>query len=282
VVVFVRQSDSESKKIVRQRTIVAELTANATVRTSALARVLGVSSETVRRDIEELTARGLVNRTYGGAAGRNVGLQPIVNERTALAVEERRRIAATAARLVQPGDVIMVDSGSTTTFFAQALATIAHGVTLITNSFGVVNAIGDQPGVRVILCPGDFSPRERGVYGPETTAFLSKFNVDKAFIGASGMTADGPTDVETAACWVKRTMLARASATMLLADSSKFDRKHLEIVCSWKELAGLVVDQHPPALLLRQLKLAGVETYLAAPLTAGINGNTEQPAPANV
>lgn len=261
-----QDASAASKKTVRQRAIVAELTANAAVRTSALAKRLGVSSETVRRDIEELTAQGVVNRTYGGAMGRNVGLQPIVDERTALAVAERRRIAAKAATLVRPGDVIMVDSGSTTTFFARALALTAQRVTLITNSLGVVNAIGDQPGVRVVLCPGDFSARERGVYGSETTAFLSKFNVDQAFIGASGMSADGPTDVETAACWVKRTMLSRASSRILLADSSKFDRKHLEIICSWASLSGVVVDREPPPRLARQLAADGVAIHLAEAL----------------
>lgn len=257
-------SETRSKKAHRHSRIISELSANAAIRTSHLAQVLGVSTETVRRDIEELTARGLVNRTYGGAMGRHVGLQPMVHERDALAVEERRRIAAKAAALVRSGDVIMVDSGSTTTLFAQALARTARPVTVITNSLGVITAIGDQPGVRAIMCPGDFSARERGLYGPETIAFLSKFNVDAAFIGASGVTVDGPTDVETAACWVKRTMMARAGMRVLLADSSKFDSPHLEIVCGWRDLTGFVVDAPPPAALAEQLRLASVETYLAA------------------
>ena len=258
-----RPEADRSKKGHRHLLIMSELSANATVRTSMLAQALGVSSETVRRDIEELTARGLVNRTYGGAAGRNVGLPPMVDERTALAVAERRRIAERAARLVGAGDVIMVDSGSTTTFFAQALAKSAERVTVITNSLGVVNSLGDQPSVRVILCPGDFSGRERGVYGPETIAFLAKFNVDAVFIGASGVVGEGPTDVETAACWVKRAMLARANTKVLLADSSKFGRKHLEVVCSWRDLTAFVVDRLPPPPLARQLELAGVETLVA-------------------
>ena len=256
-------ANPRSKKARRHSRIISELSANAAVRTLHLAQALGVSTETVRRDIEELTARGLVNRTYGGAMGRHVGLQPMVHERDALAVEERRRIGAHAAALVRSGDVIMVDSGSTTTLFVQALARMAKPVTVITNSIGVITAIGDQPGVRAIMCPGDFSARERGVYGPETIAFLSKFNVDATFIGASGMTEDGPTDVETAACWVKRTMLARASVRVLLADSSKFEARHFEIVCGWRDLTGLVVDALPPPTLAEQLKRSSVQTYVA-------------------
>ena len=84
---------SVSKKDARQRAIVAELNANAAMRTSQLAEKLGVSAETIRRDIEELTQRQMINRTYGGATGRHVGLQPVFDERTALAVQERRRIS---------------------------------------------------------------------------------------------------------------------------------------------------------------------------------------------
>lgn len=252
-----------SKKEARQRAIIAELATNAAIRTSSLAEQFGVSTETIRRDIEELTERQLVNRTYGGATGRNVALQPMFDERTAVSVEERRRIGQCAAALVRPGDVIMIDSGSTTTLFAQALARSVDRLTVITNSLGVVNALAGQNGIRLILCPGDFSARERGVYGAETIAFLNKFNVDAAFIGASGVMPEGPTDAETDACWIKRTMIARASARVLLADSGKFDRPFLEIVCPWTELTGFVVDRKLPSSLELPIRHAGIAVHVA-------------------
>ena len=254
---------SVSKKDARQRAIVAELNANAAMRTSQLAEKLGVSAETIRRDIEELTERQMINRTYGGATGRHVGLQPVFDERTALAVQERRRIADRAAALVRPKDVLMIDSGSTTTLFAQALASSSKPLTIITNSLGVVNALGGQAGVRMILCPGDFSARERGVYGAETIAFLSRFNVDGAYIGASGVMPEGPVDAETDACWVKRTMIARANAAYLLADSSKFEKPFFETVCPWGDLTGFVVNARLPAKLAAPASKAGVEIYVA-------------------
>ena len=251
------------KKKARHRLIVAELSSSATIRTSSLARRLGVSGETVRRDIEELTRQGLVSRTYGGAAGRHVGSQPVVTDRNAMAVGERQAIAARAAELVSPGDVLMVDSGSTTTHFARALAAVADRITVITNGFGVANALADQPGIRVVFCPGDFTARERGVYGPEAAAFLKRFYADFAFIGASGLAVDGPTDAETQACWVKRAMLARADRAVLLADSSKFDRKYLEIVCPWAELSDLVTDKSPEGELATSLSAQQVTIHVA-------------------
>jgi DeoR/GlpR family transcriptional regulator of sugar metabolism len=248
-----------SKKERRQRVIVGELTANASIRTSALARTLGVSSETIRRDIEELTEQGLVSRTYGGATGAHLGLQPMFEERSAIEVNERRRIVDIAAVMVPPGAVLMIDSGTTTTLFAQALSRLADRLTVITNSLGVVSALSMSSGVRIIVCPGDYSVRERGVYGPETLSFLNKFNVDAAYIGASGLMMEGPVDVEMAACWVKRTMMARSEKTVLLASASKFGRNGLELLSPWGHVDMLVTDKEPPEALRRKLESENVE-----------------------
>lgn len=253
----------EGKKAARQRLIVAELGLSPAVRTSDLARRLGVSAETVRRDIEELTQRGLVSRTYGGAAGRQLGLQPEFQDRNTLAVEEREAIARTAVKLVQPGDVIMVDSGSTTARFAQVLAETVERITVITNCFAVAHALVPQSSVRVIFCPGDFSARERGVYGSETCAFLQRFNADIAFIGASGLTLEGPNDVETQACWVKRTMIERAQRSVLLLDSAKFNRRHLELVCPLGALSDIITDRVPEGTLADGIAGNNVSLHLA-------------------
>ncbi len=254
----------EGKKAARQKLIVAELGLSPAVRTSALARRLGVSAETVRRDIEELTRRGLVSRTYGGAAGPQLGLQPEFQDRNTRAVEERDAIARAAVELVKPGDVLMIDSGSTTARFAHVLAQIAQRITVITNSFAVANSLAQQSDVRVLFCPGDFSSRERGVYGSETCAFLQRFNADIAFIGASGLTVEGPTDVETQACWVKRTMLERAERSVLLLDGAKFNRRHLELVCPLDRLTDVVTDRFPDNALASKLSAGGVSIHIGS------------------
>lgn len=253
----------EGKKAVRQRMIVAELGLSPAVRTSDLARRLGVSAETVRRDIEELTQRGLVSRTYGGAAGRQLGLQPEFHDRDTLAVEEREAIARAAVKLVKAGDVVMIDSGSTTARFAHVLAEGAERITVITNCFAVASALVPRGSIRVIFCPGDFSAHERGVYGSETCAFLQRFNADLAFIGASGLTLEGPNDVETQACWVKRTMLGRAERGVLLLDSAKFNRRHLELVCPMSTLSDIVTDRAPDGPLADGIAANNLSLHLA-------------------
>lgn len=258
----------EGKKAARQRLIIAELGLSPAVRTSALARRLGVSTETVRRDIEELTRRGLVSRTYGGAAGRQLGLQPEFQDRNTLVIEERDAIARRAVELVKPGHVLMIDSGSTTARFAHILAQVAEQITVITNCFAVAHSLVQGSGIRVVFCPGDFSSRERGVYGSETCAFLQRFNADIAFIGASGLTVEGPTDVETQACWVKRTMLDRAERGVLLLDGTKFDRRHLELVCPLERLSDVVTDRLPNGELAARLAISGITLHVGS--SAGV------------
>jgi DeoR/GlpR family transcriptional regulator of sugar metabolism len=253
-----------SKKAARQQRIVAELATSPTVRISHLAERFGVSTETARRDIEELSRRGIVDRTYGGAATRYIGFQPAVTERARHAVAERSRIGRAAAALVKSGDVVMIDSGSTTTEFARALAaSLAGPITILTNSLSVATTLVDINTIRVILCPGDLNGRERGLYGPDAVAFIGRYYADIAFIGASGLTVDGPTDVETRACSIKRAMVERASRTVLLVDSTKFDQKHLEVVCPLARISNIVTDAQPGKTLAEAMRRVGTSLNVA-------------------
>ena len=242
----------------------AELANSPTVRISELAERFGVATETVRRDIEELSQRGVIDRTYGGAATRYIGLQPAVNERDRHAVAERGRIGRAAAALVKPGDVLMIDSGSTTTQFARALAaTLSGPITVLTNSLAVAMTLVELPEARVIVCPGDLNGRERGNYGADTVSFVGRYYADIAFIGASGLTVDGPTDVESRACSVKRAMVDRARRTILLVDSSKFDQKHLEVVCPLSRISDLITDASPKGPLAQAIAQVGMTVTTA-------------------
>lgn len=260
-----RRTQGAPAKAQRHRRILAALATDPTVRISALAVEFGVSGETVRRDIEELSRQGALLRTYGGASVVQAALQPELSSRERMAVAERARIGAAAAALVEPGSVVMLDAGSTTTQVARALAARAIPATVLTNSLNAAAelAAASDSGLRVVLCPGDVSAAERGVYGSETEAFLRRFNADLAMIGASGLTEEGPCEVISRAAWVKRAMLARAGRRVLVADSGKFGRGLLECVCPLAELTDLVTDAAPPPGLAAALGRAGTVVTLA-------------------
>jgi DeoR/GlpR family transcriptional regulator of sugar metabolism len=252
-------------KAERHHSILAALATDPTVRISALAAGFGVSAETVRRDIEELSRQGAVRRTYGGASVVQAALQPELSSRERMAVAERARIGAVAAAMVEPSDVIMLDAGSTTAHFARALAARRIAATVLTNSLTAAAelAAAAEPGLRVLLCPGEVSAVERGVYGSETEGFLRRFNADIAVIGASGLTEEGPSEALSRAAWVKRAMLSRAPRRMLLADSGKYGRGLRECVCPLSDLTDLVTEAEPPGELAAALGRAGTAVTLA-------------------
>ncbi|HEY8610404.1 MAG TPA: DeoR/GlpR family DNA-binding transcription regulator [Roseomonas sp.] len=258
-----RRQEGAPGKEARHAAILQALNTDPTVRISTLAARFGVSGETVRRDIEELSAKGAVRRTYGGASVTHAGIQPGFRAREAMAGAERARIGILAASLIEPGSVLMVDAGSTTARFAQALASRGVAATLITNSLPVVSAAGEAEPLRVLVAPGEFYATERALYGAETDAFLRRFSADIALIGASGLTVEGPTDAESRAAWVKRAMLDRTPRRMLLLDSGKFGLGYLERVAELSALTDLVTDAPPPPPLATALERAGVVVHVA-------------------
>lgn len=247
----------------RWERILSRLNSDVTVRISSLAEQFGVTTETIRRDIDQLTARGLVSRTYGGAASRSLTSEPNLLQRREYNVAERQQIAQLAVTLIEPGDVLMIDSGSTTSQFARALAASPLELTVLTNCLPVAQSLGGIRNFRVMLCPGTFRETESAVYGQETSAFLSGYQANKAIIGAGGITATHVTDADTEASWVKRKMIEQSKRTVLLLDHSKFGSRMFENVCPLASIADLIVDREPQKTIARALAGAAVRVQVA-------------------
>jgi len=247
----------------RHAQILALLRRDGIVRIATLARTFSVTTETARRDLDELAESGALQRTYGGGASRSLIDEPGIGLRGLVHAPERTRIAAAAAELVESGDALMIDAGSTTSLFAAALAARNLHLTIVTNCLPVAAALGVADRCRVVVCPGNFVAREGGVFGTETVAFLRRFKANKAFIGAGGVSSDGMTDADSAGCAVKRTMLERADRTLLLADSSKYDVVQFERIGPLSELDDLVTEVAPSRKLAAAVKGAGVALRIA-------------------
>ncbi len=247
----------------RQERILQRLGSDVTVRIMSLAEQFDVTTETIRRDIDELTNKGLVSRTYGGAASKSLITEPNIHQRRQANVAECKRVAHHAATLIEPGDVLMIDSGSTTSHFARALAARMIQLTVLTNCLPIVQGFGGIPDVHVIMCPGDYRDTENGVYGHQTTNFLNHFQANVAIIGAGGITENDITDADVEASWIKRKMIERSEKTLLLLDHGKFGKRMFNNVCSLKEIDDLVVDKKPSSTLNRAFKAASVNLHVA-------------------
>ncbi len=248
----------------RQKRLLQIARTEGSVRINALAETFEVTGETVRRDLDELCGRGLLHRTYGGAAALSLTHEPQVSERQRRHVDERRRIGRYAADLVDPGDAIFVDCGSTTTFFARALATRAIKATVVTNCIPVATEFSVAEEIRVILCPGDYVAREGGVYGSAALDFIRRYTADKAFIGAGGLTVEGAADADTQSVSIKRVMLERSRRAILLVDSSKFDLHQLELIGPLSSVNDVISDRTPGPELASALANEGVAFHKAA------------------
>ena len=247
----------------RQDRILAELRLSAAIRIQDLAGNFQVSTETIRRDLEEMAETGHIMRTYGGAVAPQLAGEPGWMERDNLMVAEREAIGAHAAEFVRDGETVLIDAGSTTLHLARRLVASDKAITVVTNGYAAAIALGTNPRIAVHVCPGRHNPHEGGVTGAETIAYLNRFQVDRAFIGASGINAEGVNEADSEAAIVKRAMLRRAEAPMLLLDHSKFDRRNFQIICPLEELPHLVTDEEPGPDLGAALVRAGVELHLA-------------------
>jgi len=247
----------------REVRILRALQLNVAIRVGELATELGVTTETIRRDLGRLKDNGLLQRMYGGATLPLAGAEPSVVERGVRRVDERIRIGRAAAATVEPGDTVMIDAGSTTALFARQLAAaVLPGLTVITNSFDVATGLSINPDTRIVICPGDYTPAEGGVVGAETVAFIARHQVAKAFIGASGLAAEGPREAHSGAASVKRAMLRAAGRRVLLADACKFGLSAFELICDWGHINALVCDARADEAMTAVLEAAGVQVVI--------------------
>lgn len=247
----------------RQERILAELRVMPHVRVSELAERFGVTTETIRRDVIALSEEGLVQRAFGGASAKPYALQPAIDERDKAHVEERLRIGEAAARMVEPGDVVMIDSGSTVAQFARQLAARHIPLTVLTNSYPVAFELGKGDDIRVFMCPGQYIAHENGIYGTAAVEFLKSYRANIAFLGASGVGAGGIFDANSDAVWIKRAMMAQADKVCLLADHSKFGAPAFEVVAPLEDVDVLVTDQEPDEELADAIHRLGVKLVLA-------------------
>jgi DeoR/GlpR family transcriptional regulator of sugar metabolism len=246
----------------RRARIVAELRSTPSLRVNELAALLDVSTETVRRDLADLDERGLINRTYGGAM-RPVLFEPAVAERETLMVAEREKIASAAIELVQPNDILMVGGGATTLHFARRLAAERNHLTVITHAFSIAVALASNLLHKVLMLPGQYDGREDLIHGPDTIEALQRFRANKAFLGASGLTAEGPSDAGVGPGLTYGAMMRRAAETIILADRTKFGRPSLSVYGPWSPSVTVVTDMSPDGELLRALTRQAVKVIVA-------------------
>lgn len=259
-------SSNRLKKTERQTLIVKRLEVSPAIRISELAADIGVSTETIRRDLAELEEQGLISRTYGGAA-RPLSAGSEVREREAVSVSSRQYddIARVAATHVHNGDTLLIGSGAAATRVAVHLASVRRDLTVFTDCVNVAGALSVNPHVRVHLCPGLYHDKECCVYGPETLLYLKNIYATLAILGASGLTEDGPNNADFDIAQTYLLMSERAGSTIVVADHSTISQQSVCTYMPWHNADFLIMDQAPyDEELMLALKLGQVKVEVAA------------------
>ncbi len=247
-----------SKKSARHGHILALLDANPLLRVNELAAELDVSSETVRRDLNELEETGRLARTYGGAV-RSHAFEPALTERLKLYVPQRQRIARKAMDLLGETDVVFIGGGATTLHFARALRSIKRRLNVITPAFAIANELASNALIQVMALPGIVEPKERLVCGTETLAAIRKYRPPLAVIGASGVSAEGVSEALMNAAEVYAAIIANSEETLVLADASKYNHRALQIITPWAPHCTLVCDKAPDGVLAAAMRDGGAQ-----------------------
>jgi DeoR family fructose operon transcriptional repressor len=230
-----------------------------------LAVEMGVSSSTVRRDLEQLEQRGLVKRTHGGViwvGEKNAGARPYAfDQRMGYQQDAKRAIARAATALVQPGQTVLIDGGTTTFYLAQEL--LGQSLQLVTNSLPIANLFLNDENVELILTGGLMYPRYGVLLGPTAENTLSTIHTKTLFLSVAGVHNGSLYNQNVLLVQSEQRMMAQAQEVVLLIDSSKFGQQALARLCGLEEVDTVVTDAGISEEHKRAIEGAGCQVIVA-------------------
>jgi DeoR/GlpR family transcriptional regulator of sugar metabolism len=223
-----------------------------------------LSQATIRSDLDALAAQCMLVRTHGGAiASDRTDLELSFDVRRQLHSTQKQRIGVAAAAMVEDGEAIALDASTT----ALSLAGQIKGrreLTVITNSLLVAMTLLDAPGVTVLLPGGFLRCDSASLTGYEGNDFIKRFNLQKGFFGAKGLTLEeGLTDVNSEEVAVKRDLVTHVKQAIAVVDSSKWGRVGFASFASIDQVDCVITDEGAPPDMVAALQEAGVDVIIA-------------------
>lgn len=247
----------------RQAKIEAYLQRSEFASLEELAQHVGVSTSTVRRDLATLEAGKTIRRTHGGARS----LQPsksdefVFNVRDTHQVAEKERLGEACAALIQPGQNVIIDSGTTCFHVAKRLDDKVAQI--ITNSLPVANLFSASVRHEVHLSGGVIYPRLGTLVGPHAVETFSRMHADVAILSGSGISSEGIYNSHALIVDIQRAMMAGAAKVIFCLDHTKFGRRSTFFLCDFSDVDVVVTDSQAPAELVGELRAKGLEVIVA-------------------
>lgn len=230
-----------------------------------LAKAIGSSVSTIRRDLERLEARRALTRARGGAvvpAEPDATFEPAADLAAQLARAEKRMIGAAAAEMLAEGESVIFDSGSTVLCAAQAVLARAMALTAVTNDLGIAQILAQSEAIRVIVAGGTIRHGSLSLTGEPGRDFLAGLHADTLLLGTHTISGTVITDTSIEIAAMKRAMIKAVRRVVLLADSSKFQRPAFATICGLDEIDVLVTDDGADPSALAAARDQGVAVTL--------------------
>jgi DeoR family transcriptional regulator, aga operon transcriptional repressor len=248
----------------RRRRIAALVRQRGSVQVASLAEMFGVSAQAIRKDLKYLADRGIATRSYGGAicAGVVGPAETAVEAKRVLHTAEKERIGRAAAAMVQPGESVLLDSGTTTLQIAHHLPDLEE-ITVVTNDFGVLSALASRSRINVVVLGGALRRKNIAFYGGQAEAAIEKLYVDKLFLGVDGFHLEkGITTHYEPEAMLNRKMARVARQVIAVTDSSKFERVCLHRIIGVEDLDVLITDSGAPDYIVNAGRSLGCEVVV--------------------
>ncbi len=227
------------------------LAADGQLQVEHAARVLGVSTATIRRDFDDLASQQMLARIRGGAVAQGVTYDLPLRYRSERHPSEKQRIAVVAAGLVQPGQVVCLNGGTTTTEVARALAIRSDlstaagvpGLTVVTNALNIAAELAVRQHIKIVVTGGVARPQSYELTGPLATGVLQRVSIDVAILGVDAIDpASGAMAQHEGEASINQLMASQASQVVVVADSSKIGRRAFARICASRDVDVLVTD----------------------------------------
>jgi len=231
-----------------------------------LAALFGVSTVTIRSDLEALARQGLLVRTHGGALPATAA--PVLDAPLSIKATqhqpEKLRIAQAAAKMIRSGETIILDSGTTTAEIARQITRLKlESLTVITNALNIALELAGPAHIRVLMLGGMLRPMSYSLVGPHAQQALEGLHADRLFLGVDGLDPDiGVTTPDPLEAELNALMIRNARQTIAVCDASKLGRRSLSVIAPARSLHQVITDESAPPAMVEALRMHGARVLL--------------------
>jgi DeoR family transcriptional regulator of aga operon len=247
----------------RHKFILETLKKDGFIKVADMAKALDVTSVTIRKDLKYLEEKKLLYRTHGSASPINPLASDLnVTEKEKIKMDEKKRIAHAACKLIEENDSVIIASGSTVYTFAEYLKPLGH-LTVVTASLKISILLNEMNDVDVIQLGGNVRKNSFSVVGDYSGSFFEDITCSKLFLGVDGIDPEyGITNSNIEEAQLNKRMMQSSLRTVILADSSKFGKRGFGRICNLDQVDIIITDSGIPAFMAKTVEEAGVELII--------------------